>query len=223
MFVVDAARQLGQTVVRAAEGAFVQTQDAVDPMQLVAAYLQPVQSRLGTYLVPMRGLRGVLTWHDPALTSWLCLLLAAATITLPFLPWLLVSRLVGFAALGPHMWLLGMRSRAAEAQAKREEQEAAEMANRYAEARSASARRALISEERRRREHQARVAEEEEAKCRAGLPHAAHALRRRELGAAVVEVRGSRVTYQKVRCHPDLERSAARPLKRNERFEADTA
>jgi hypothetical protein len=104
---------------------------AVDPMQLVAAYLQPVQEMLAGYLVPLRGLHGVLHWHDPAITTWLCLVLGVLAVVLPFLPWLIICRVAGAALLGPHMYIYGERSRREEEAANAEPEEAKWRARRY--------------------------------------------------------------------------------------------
>ena len=70
---VETARNVAATLVTSGSDLVAGSIEKVDPMQLVAAYLQPQQERLRTYLVPLRGVRGLLCWHDPALTTWLCL------------------------------------------------------------------------------------------------------------------------------------------------------
>ena len=66
-----------------------------------------IQASLAAKLVPLRAARGLLTWADPVLTTWLVLLLLALTAVLPLLPWLFLMRLTGLLLLGPHMVLVG--------------------------------------------------------------------------------------------------------------------
>ena len=48
--------------------------DVYCPTLLLKDYIHPVQSIFAWLLVYFRGLDGVLNWHDPALTTWLCAL-----------------------------------------------------------------------------------------------------------------------------------------------------
>ena len=65
---VETVKNVASTLVTGVQGTLGKIEDTVDPIQLVAAYLQPVQARLASALIPLRGLRGVLSgmirrWH----------------------------------------------------------------------------------------------------------------------------------------------------------------
>lgn len=196
---VSTVQAAAQTAVVSVEDTVNKSKDAVNPMQLVAAYLQPVQTTLAYYLQPLRGLHGVFSWHDPALTTALCHVLAITACILPWLPWLIISRLAGLAVLGPHMWLVGARQRKA---AAAEEPGAKSVADEYAEA-NESRRRAILELEYNKRQ---RKANEEKAaldKARAALPFADHAEYRKNY-ANMIEVQGNRVTGTKLYTEPSL-------------------
>merc|ERR1711968_401699 len=76
----------------------------------------------------------MLSWHDPFLTLQLCMLLMVLYVALTAIGWLLylipwgfvfewIFRLLGFAALGPHMYFVGLRIEAAQEQKRIEEEE----------------------------------------------------------------------------------------------------
>ena len=212
---VETVKNVASTLVTGVQGTLGKIEDTVDPIQLVAAYLQPVQARLASALIPLRGLRGVLCWHDPALTTWLVLFLIGLTIVLPFLPWLLISRTVGILMLGPHMWWVGSKRRksAAEAEAKAEVER--ELMRRYASERKLTNRTRLLDDEKRLRDEkaaeEAAALEAEEA----SLPFAKHAEHRKSYGKSDnlnVHVRGSRVADTKLLCLADVQRSSAHPF-----------
>lgn len=173
------------------------------------------QSLLAYYLAYLRAASGVLTWRDPALTTYLCLLLLATMLVLPLLPWQLVSRAAGALLLGPHMWILGSRRRKAAREALLDTLE--ERANRiYAEP-SAAQRRSLLAAERERREHEAEMAARSEEEARRALPLARSASSRRAYVRQLrgrglhgeIENQGSRVCLSKLPFTPDPDRSSA--------------
>lgn len=209
-WVLSTLRGAIATGTRTAETAIDSTQSAVDPMQLAASYLQPIQAMLHYYLRPLRGVHGLLTWHDPALSSWLCLVIFFQAIMLPFLPWVLISHGVGLAVLGPHMWILGARQRRAAKIAAAAAAAAANVAQNYHDA-SASQKERIVRAERLRRQAVEAEAQEAEAKLLASLPHAAHAAHRKSYGE-VVRVQASRVRSTKYMCLPDPTRSRAKML-----------
>ena len=210
-FVVDAVRDAGIQAKRWGVTVFSTSKDAVDPMQLVAAYLQPVQEQLSGYLVTLRGVHGVLMWHDHALSTYLCLMQMVLVVVFPFLPWLVICRVLGMIVLGPHMAYFGHQQRKAAAEVAKAEEFAEHVAKRYAEAKGEAERSRLLREEHQRREVQAKKEAVEMDKYLAGLPYADHARRRKQHGNSAVIVHGSRVKEYKLDCMPDPLRSAAHP------------
>ena len=101
---------------------------------------------------PLRGVHGVLSWHDAALTTWICLLLLLLSLLLPLLPWYWIARAVGLAALGPHMYLLGAPAAAPKPSAAAPKLSPAlrrlDAAERYARATDKEGRQAIVEEER---------------------------------------------------------------------------
>ena len=85
---------------------------AINPL---AIYLHPIQKSLGFTLVYVRKLRRLVSWEDYRLTLWVFLILIALAILsfvfIRYLPWsffiLELTRIVVFAATGPHMFLVG--------------------------------------------------------------------------------------------------------------------
>ena len=207
-YLINTVRTTGKNVATTAAAAADQTTSAVDPMQLAAAYLQPIQAMIHYYLIPLRGVRGVLTWHDPALSSWLCLILGVLCVTLPLLPWVTIAHLTGLGLLGPHMWIIGTRGRKAAAVAEAEAAASAAVAQRYAAAKTSKEKAALLREEHTRRLYAAAVAQEAEDKYLATLPHASHSKNRKSYGT-VISVQSSRVMQDKLAFAPDPQRSAA--------------
>lgn len=78
---------------------------------------------MGELLLYYRTLQCVLTWRDSAATTLLYLFACLLTLLLALVPWLTVvpfvvhwtARLVGLAVLGPHMYWVGERIAAIEA------------------------------------------------------------------------------------------------------------
>ena len=218
---VKAGVQIIQTGVAAtAEGTGAvlhATQTAVDPLALVEGYLQPIQAMIGAQLPLLRGLRGVLCWDDPALTTWLCLPLAALALLLPLLPWQLICHASVFLVLGPHMLLVGTRRQLAADAARKEADKTKDVSQRLMDETDAQKRVTLIEEEyiSRAEEMKQKLEEEEEAQTK--LLHGEHAKRRREFadlcsGAlSAVEVGGSLTTTLKLPCTPCPFRSAVLP------------
>ena len=116
---VDSATAVGKLALKGVREALRGTGEAVenaahvDPLQLLGPYLGWVQDYLADALVYVRGARGLLLWADPALTACLALGTCAYLLVAPLLPWLAIARVAGALALGPHMWILGARARAA--------------------------------------------------------------------------------------------------------------
>jgi len=79
----------------------------VRKMSPLTMALGPVQTALGKLIIPLRTAERVLNWHDRVATLWLYLSLVATSLVLAVTPWTLVSRIVGFGVLGPHMHLVG--------------------------------------------------------------------------------------------------------------------
>ena len=100
--------------------------DRVKSVNPLAVVLTPVQHGLGKLAAPVRSVERLALWEDRVTTGWVWvgLLTLSVLLALPvlLLPWLaaLLCRLVGLAALGPHMHLVGrwLAKRSAEAQAK---------------------------------------------------------------------------------------------------------
>jgi hypothetical protein len=210
--VVDAVRHVYTTAGEALEEA---GSTVTDPTAIMAGTLIYYQAMLAEYLVPLRALKGLVTWENPRTSTWLSLSLMLAALVLPWLPWLYLLHALGLAALGPHMWILGARQRRHPAPPPPDEAALrADAANRFALASGNRARKAVVRDEARRRERAERdakrVQEEEDAK----LPFFEHAQRRREAfakgsGPRLLEVRGSRVKWLKHHSLPDPERSFA--------------
>ena len=113
----------GKTLAGRMLGGAVDRVKSVNPLAVV---LTPVQHGLGKLAAPVRSVERLLLWQDRVTTGWVWvgLLTLSVLLALPvlLLPWLaaLLCRLVGLAALGPHMHLVGrwLAKRSAEAQAK---------------------------------------------------------------------------------------------------------
>jgi hypothetical protein len=178
------------------------TDSVTDPTLLLAPYLQPYQSMLHDYVVEIRSASSLLTWDDPALTTYLCLLLGASAIALPFVPWKPVARLLGALALGPHMWFIGAKARRATAA----DAATADLMARYRECGDDAIKMARLVEEEREKRKKA-TAEADEAAAAAAkkrpLSDYADAMRKvMEASKGQVEVlHGSRVIQYK---HPTL-------------------
>ena len=187
---------------------------------------------LGGYSRQLRSVRGVLCWHDPGLTLWLCAALAAVALVAPLLPWLLLSRCVGALLLGPHMWVVGMRRRDGAAAAAVAAADATlvhtasgrthetGLVREYSLAASAEERAAVVAVARERRKKvaaEAAKAAAAEEKAAAALPFAAHATLRRQAaghGGLLFEVRGARTAQDKFTPSlPDPARSSAAALR----------
>eukprot|EP00966_Prymnesium_polylepis_P300358 6940890-Prymnesium_polylepis.1 len=200
-------------------GAVLQaTQTAVDPLALVEGYLQPYQAMLGAKLPPLRGLRGVLCWDDPALTTWLCLLLAAIALLLPLLPWPLICHTSVFLVLGPHMLLVGTRRKRTELAAKEKEAVTKDASQRLMNETDPQKRKEVIEKVYALREEELMKEEKEENDALMQLAHSKHAdnrLKLAELSSGApdaIVVRGSLTTTIKLPCTPCPFRSSVRPM-----------
>jgi len=85
--------------------------DVINPL---AKVLGPVQDSIGRYLVlPTRAATNLLSWEDPFATSWFCVLLFFLMICFAFIPWatimIVMLRVGGLLAFGPHMHIVGKR------------------------------------------------------------------------------------------------------------------
>ena len=170
---------------------------------------------------PLRGVHGVLSWHDAALTTWICLLLLLLSLLLPLLPWYWIARAVGLAALGPHMYLLGAPAAAPKPSAAAPKLSPAlrrlDAAERYARATDKEGRQAIVEEERRQRRAEVEAAQMEEQALKEKLPLSAHAKARRDAcahsGLQTLELHGSRLSSTKLDLAtlPDPDRSLRVP------------
>jgi len=199
----EAVRGIGSTV----EGA-----TKVDPTQLLEPYLGWVQVSLVGKLVYIRTAKGVLTWSDPVLTTWIVLLLLGLVLFLPWLPWLLIGRVGGAALLGPHMLLVGRWYKAPRVD------EAPPLSELFANEPDPSRRQKLVEGERKKRkEEERKLAAEEEARKRK-LPLSEYAQARRgrvddeERRVRPVEITPAVVPMPRARWWaPDKQRSSRLP------------
>jgi hypothetical protein len=182
--------------------------------KLLASSGEYYQSLLSYYLGYMRASQGVLTWRDPALTTYLTLVLVGTMLVLPLLPWYYLCRATGLLLLGPHMWLVGSKRRRAAAEALRDTPE--ERTRRIYTEPDKARRERLITAERMRREQDAEKAAKDEELARSALPLAQSASARRAYVRQMegrglhgaVENQGSRVQLHKLPCLPDPDRSS---------------
>lgn len=105
----------------------------INPM---AKILGPIQFALEKVVVPARLVRRSVMWHDRIVTTWAFLGLLGLTVLLALVPWRFLlkwgAKLLGLAALGPHMYCVGklVAKRAAAAEAAEVEYQAATAAGR---------------------------------------------------------------------------------------------
>ena len=129
---------------------------------------------------------------------------------LPLLPWLLIARTTGVLLLGPHMWVVGERSRAAAAA----EAEKASFADRYAKTTDPTEKWELLNDELKRQDEEEDNQEKAEEKAQTALPFSEHAAHRRAYNSGrhlAVVVPGSRVPCQRFPGEPCPMRSSAAP------------
>ena len=200
-----------------------QTESVPDPTQLLEPYLGWVQVMFGGYVLQIRDVHSILCWSDPALSMWLCVILALVAAVLPLLPWLLICRGTGILLLGPHMALVGRwRRQATKAAAAADDTTLVwtasggsymtHVVNRYALASSEAERQDVVSQEHVRRAQEAETARIAAEKSAAALPFASHAARRRQASEHVIELQGSRTVQHKFSAALDPARSSAAPL-----------
>ena len=200
-----------------------QTESVPDPTQLLEPYLGWVQVMFGGFVLQIRDVHSIFCWSDPALSMWLCVVLALVAAVLPLLPWLLICRGTGILLLGPHMAIVGSwRRQAAKAAAAADDTTLVWTASggsymthvvkRYALASSEAERHDVVGQEHVRRAQEAETARIAAEKSAAALPLASHAARRRQASEQVIELQGSRTVQHKFSAALDPARSSAAPL-----------